>query len=66
MEGKYGTYQGKGGTRGADDDNRAIRSRIVFYPNNVETSLIVNCDYRQLGTLLRSSYDSAWAANYCN
>ena len=59
-DGKYGRYQSKGGTRGADGNSRALRSRVMFFPNDVEAVLLVNCNYTTMGTLLRSSYDSAW------
>lgn len=61
VSGEHGTYQSKGGTRGADNCcSRALRSRIMFFPNNVEAVILTNSNYNQLGSLLRNSFDKAW------
>ena len=60
-DGENGRYQSKGGTRGADNCcSRALRSRIMFFPNGVEAVLLSNCNITTLGTILRESYDAAW------
>lgn len=63
--GDYGRYQSKGGLRGPDGTppnccNRAIRSRMMFYPNNVEAVVITNSNHTTLGTVLRQAYDASW------
>lgn len=61
--GENGTYQSKGGTRGPETaTSRALRSRIMFYPNGVEVVLLVNCNITTLGTILRTSFDDAWVS----
>jgi CubicO group peptidase (beta-lactamase class C family) len=57
--GKYGVYPSKGGTRGPDDNDRAIRSRIMIFPNNVEAVLLTNCDFQQIGSALWQNYDDS-------
>jgi CubicO group peptidase (beta-lactamase class C family) len=59
--GEHGRYPSKGGTRGPDDCcDRAIRSRIMFFPNNVEAVIITNSDHTGLGVLLRDAFDASW------
>lgn len=64
--GNHGRYQSKGGTRGPDDCcSRAIRSRMTFFPNDVEAVIITNSNHTSLGTLLRQAYDASWI-NLCD
>lgn len=58
--GERGRYLTKGGLRGPDGNARALRSRIIFYPNNVEAVLLTNSNVTNLGTILRESFDNAW------
>jgi CubicO group peptidase (beta-lactamase class C family) len=62
--GENGVYQSKGGTRGPETaTSRALRSRIMFYPNGVEVVLLVNCNITTMGTFLRTSFDDAWVSS---
>ena len=58
--GKYGVYPSKGGTKGADANDRAIRSRIMIFPNNVEAVLLTNCDFVAIGPTLWQNYDNSY------
>jgi CubicO group peptidase (beta-lactamase class C family) len=60
MTGTEGRYQSKGGTRGADGQARALRSRVIFYPNGVEAVLLINSNFTKMGTILQDSFDDAW------
>jgi CubicO group peptidase (beta-lactamase class C family) len=62
ISGANGRYQSKGGTRGPEKkpNERALRSRIIFYPNGVEAVLLINSNYPSPGTLLKDSYDKAF------
>ena len=61
INGKYGRYQSKGGTRGPDDCcDRSIRSRIMFFPNDVEVVILTNSDHNSLHNLLRDAFDNSW------
>jgi CubicO group peptidase (beta-lactamase class C family) len=61
MTGSNGRYQSKGGTRGPENtNNRALRSRIIFYPDDIEVVLLINSNFTQMGSLLRDSYDNAF------
>jgi CubicO group peptidase (beta-lactamase class C family) len=60
INGEHGRYQSKGGTRGPSSDSRALKSRIIFYPNGVEAVLLSNSNITGLGTILRKSFDDAW------
>ena len=64
IDGTYGKYLSKGGLRGADDCcSRALRSRIMIFPNGVEAVLLTNGNNTTLGSTLRDSYDNAWKSN---
>ncbi|SHI96324.1 serine hydrolase domain-containing protein [Aquimarina spongiae] len=64
IDGAYGKYLSKGGLRGADDCcSRALRSRIMIFPNGVEAVLLTNGNNTTLGSTLRDSYDNAWKSN---
>lgn len=72
LDGTYGVYLSKGGTRGPDGRtangnccDRAVRSRIMMFPNGVEAVLLTNSNHTSLGTVLRSNFDSAWKSG-CN
>lgn len=58
--GKYGVYPSKGGLKGADGNDRAIRSRIMIFPNNIEAVLLTNCDFQELGATLWQNYDDSY------
>lgn len=61
MSGAHGIYPSKGGTRGPDSCcNRALRSRIMFFPNGVEAIILTNSNRNNLGSLLRNSFDNSW------
>lgn len=61
--GEHGRYQSKGGTRGPEaGTNRALRSRVMFFPNGVEAVVLTNSNITNLGTLLRTSFDDAWVS----
>ena len=63
MTGSEGRYQSKGGTRGPENGPaRALRSRVIFYPNGVEAVLLINSNYTNMATILRDSYDNAWVS----
>jgi hypothetical protein len=64
--GEHGKYQSKGGTRGPQNaTSRALRSRIMIFPNGVEAVLLINSNRTSTGTLLRNSFDDAWVSD-CN
>lgn len=64
--GMHGRYHAKGGTRGPDDCcDRAIKTRIMFFPNDVEVVVITNSDFDNIISLLREAYDASWL-NPCN
>ena len=64
IDGTHGNYLSKGGLRGADDCcSRALRSRIMIFPNGVEAVLLTNGNNTTLGSTLRDSYDNAWKSN---
>ncbi|MFQ5448006.1 MAG: hypothetical protein ACE5FF_13850 [Saprospiraceae bacterium] len=58
--GENGRYQSKGGTRGPSGNGRALRSRVIFYPNGVEAVLLSHSNITTMGTILRQSFDDAW------
>lgn len=61
LTGAEGRYPSKGGTRGPDNCcDRAIRSRIMFYPNDVEAVILTNSNHTGLGTILWQAYDASW------
>jgi CubicO group peptidase (beta-lactamase class C family) len=60
-DGEKGVYPSKGGTRGPQNGtSRALRSRIMFFPNGVEVVVLTNSNVTTLGTILRNSFDNAW------
>jgi hypothetical protein len=67
ISGVYGRYPSKGGTRGPDNktDSRALRSRVVIYPNGVEAAVLTNSNHTGLAGLLEMAYDDAWVAPDC-
>jgi CubicO group peptidase (beta-lactamase class C family) len=59
--GEHGLYLSKGGTRGPESGNlRALRSRIMIFPNGIEAVFLCNSNHNNLGGVLKSSYDDAW------
>jgi len=63
MTGDQGRYQSKGGQRGPQNTTlRALRSRIIFYPNEVEAVLLINSNFTNMSNVLRDSYDDAWVS----
>ncbi|MCK8523642.1 beta-lactamase family protein [Aquimarina sp. D1M17] len=62
VDGTYGKYLCKGGLRGADSpvSRRALRSRIMIFPNGVEAVILTNSNNTSLGGILRNSFDNAW------
>ncbi|MGC6430926.1 MAG: serine hydrolase [Jejuia sp.] len=62
----HGRILRKGGTRGPETCcNRAIRSSIVLFPNNVEVAFVTNSDFRGIETMLNESFENAWVSS-CN
>ena len=62
-DGEQGNYQSKGGTRGPQNGTlRALRSRIMFFPNGVEVVILSNSNITNLGSLLRNGFDNAWVS----
>lgn len=60
-DGMHGRYTSKGGLRGPQTGtSRALRSRIMFFPGEVEAVLLVNCNVTTLGSILQQAYDNAW------
>jgi hypothetical protein len=61
INGEYGRYQSKRGTRGPDNCcNRAVQSILMFFPNGVEAVIITNSRHNSLDTLLRDAFDASW------
>ena len=61
MTGSQGRYQSKGGVRGPEDViSRALRSRVILYPNGVEVVLLTNTNLPDMDDILSDSYDDAW------
>jgi CubicO group peptidase (beta-lactamase class C family) len=66
VTGDFGRYQSKGGTRGPQEGTeRALRSRMMFFPNDVEAVIFCNANRDDLGQVLQQSYDDAWT-NPCD
>jgi CubicO group peptidase (beta-lactamase class C family) len=60
--GDHGKYSSKGGTRGPDDDGRAIQSMVMMFPGGIEAVLLVNSNKDDLGATLRKAFDEAWVS----
>ncbi|MEO0605445.1 MAG: serine hydrolase domain-containing protein [Myxococcota bacterium] len=60
VDGDHGRYPSKQGGRGPDGSTRGYRSRVMFYPNDVEVVVITNSYVTSLGPWLRDAYDDAW------
>ncbi|GEM_PF-1738702 len=62
----HGRILRKGGTRGPETCcNRAIRSSLALFPNNVEVAFVTNSDFRNIQTTLNDSFENAWVSS-CN
>ncbi len=60
--GDHGKYSSKGGTRGPDDDSRAIQSMVMMFPGGIQAVLLVNSNKDDLGATLRKAFDEAWVS----
>ncbi|MEL7533142.1 MAG: serine hydrolase domain-containing protein [Bacteroidota bacterium] len=60
-DGDYGRYLTKQGTRGPEDCcDRAFKSIIMMFPNEIEVALLINANFKSARTLIKQSYDEAW------
>ncbi|MFK7925663.1 MAG: serine hydrolase domain-containing protein [Bacteroidia bacterium] len=61
IDGEHGRYLTKQGTRGPDECcDRAFKSIIMMFPNDIEVALLINANYNGSRNLLKLSYDNAW------
>ncbi|MEL6591651.1 MAG: serine hydrolase [Bacteroidota bacterium] len=61
VDGNHGRYLVKQGTRGADKYDRAYKSIVMMFPNDVEVALLINANFASSRTLLKQAYDAAWS-----
>lgn len=60
-DGEHGRYLTKSGTRGKDECcDRAFKSIIMMFPNDIEVALLINANFNGSGNLIKQSYDNAW------